>query len=128
VTATLRTGALPDGVTASSLGIEHFDAGAGDWETLETAVVSEGSDRLVTRANTSGFSLLAVTVARDDQTTVGTLPGRKLPAARQRLRRRKRTPWVRRAQRVRSRVALRRSRADSTQFQSSSEWSSSPAS
>ncbi len=79
VTATLRTKGLPDGVTPSSLRIEHFDAEAGDWETLETSVVNEGPDRLVIRANTPGFSLFAVTVARDDETTVGTPVGQETP-------------------------------------------------
>ena len=56
--------------TAGELRVERFSDGA--WESLETTVVEDGSDRVVLEARTPGFSVFAVTAqadASDDDST-----------------------------------------------------------
>jgi hypothetical protein len=49
--------------TTEELRVERFSDGA--WESLETTVVEEGTERVVLEAETPGFSLFAVTTEND---------------------------------------------------------------
>ncbi len=58
------------------LTVEHYDADAGEWETLDTSVASTSGGKVVLEAETSGFSLYAVTQgdAESATTTTATTP------------------------------------------------------
>ncbi len=69
VSISVRQSALPDGVSASELGITHYTDGA--WQDLDTSVASSDGP-IVLEAQVSSFSPFAVTA--QDQATATTEP------------------------------------------------------
>ncbi|MGB9956387.1 PGF-pre-PGF domain-containing protein [Haloferax prahovense] len=70
VTMTVRQSRLDDlGITAQDLQVERYNDETGEWEVLDTRVVSQGDGQVVLEADTPGFSYFAVTSKQAVTTT-----------------------------------------------------------
>ncbi|WP_239640763.1 PGF-pre-PGF domain-containing protein [Haloferax prahovense] len=70
ITLSVRQDRLDElGITAQDLAVERYNDESGEWETLDTRVVSEGDGRVVLEVDTPGFSYFAVTSTQAVTTT-----------------------------------------------------------